>query len=76
MPTILVQPAMRAAMSADSPTVPVPKIAMLEPASGPEGSEHRTGAGLDATAERRHDLERDVRVKLDHAPLRRHTTHS
>ena len=31
---ILVHPATRAAMIADSPTVPVPNTAMLDPASG------------------------------------------
>ena len=31
---IVVHPATRAAITADSPTVPVPKIAMLAPASG------------------------------------------
>ena len=34
IPMIVVHPATRAAMIADSPTVPVPKTAMLDPASG------------------------------------------
>jgi hypothetical protein len=69
---IVVHQATRAAITAASPTVPVPNTGDARPGRRPHGVEHGAGAGLDAAAERGDDLKRHGRVQLDHVSLCRH----
>ena len=62
---ILVQPMATAARRALSPTEPPPKMAIDEPARGCERVHDGAGSGLNAAAERPHDLERHVAWNLD-----------
>jgi hypothetical protein len=63
---IVVHPATTAAMTADSPTVPVPNTAMLVPGRRSQRVEDGAGARLDPAPERRDDVERRRRVELGH----------
>ena len=55
---------MRAAMTAASPTAPVPKMAMLAPSNG-QRVHHRPGPGLHPAAQRSQELQRQVSGNLD-----------
>ena len=61
-----VQPAMAAAMTADRPTAPMPKMAMELPGRGFWAVHDCAGAGLNSAAERRENLQRQITVDGDY----------